>query len=171
MRIAIDFDDTIVDTTKKVKEYLAKYNLTGFNDFEEKRQFYIKHIDNISKELQLKPYVKEVLNELSKNNELYIITARSDYYSKNVKPLTKEFIKNNNLPVKEIYFDCFEEGKAIMCDKLNIDLFIDDKINNCLEVKKIGIDVLLFNNKYENLNSVDNWLDILKYVKKVDING
>ena len=24
MRIAIDFDDTIVDTTEKVKEYLAK---------------------------------------------------------------------------------------------------------------------------------------------------
>ena len=37
MRIAIDFDDTIVDTTEKVKEYLAKYNLTGFNDFEEKQ--------------------------------------------------------------------------------------------------------------------------------------
>ncbi len=171
MRIAIDFDDTIVDTTEKVKEYLAKYNLTGFNDFEEKRQFYIKHIDNITKELQLKPYVKEVLDELSKDNELYIITARSRYYSNNVIKLTKEFIKKNNLPIKEIYFECFEEGKAIMCNKLKIDLFIDDKVNNCLEVQKIGIDVLLFNNKYENLNSVDNWLDVLKYVKKVDING
>lgn len=166
MRIAIDFDDTIVDTTKKVREYLNRYNLEEFEDIEEKTKFYIKHIDDITKDLELKPYAKEVLNELSKNNELYIITARSDYYSKNVKPLTKEFIKNNNLPIKDIYFDCFEEGKAIMCDKLNIDLFIDDHINNCLEVKNRGIKVLLFNSEYEGLDNVNGWLDVLKYVKE-----
>lgn len=166
MRIAIDFDDTIVDTTKKVREYLNRYNLEEFEDIEEKTKFYIKHIDDITKDLELKPYAKEVLNELSKNNELYIITARSDYYSKNVKPLTKEFIKNNNLPIKDIYFDCFEEGKAIMCDKLNIDLFIDDHINNCLEVKNRGIKVLLFNSEYEGLDNVNSWLDVLKYVKE-----
>ena len=165
MRIAIDFDDTIVDTTKKVREYLNRYNLEEFEDIEEKTKFYIKHIDDITKDLELKPYAKEVLNELSKNNELYIITARSDYYSKNVKPLTKEFIKNNNLPIKDIYFDCFEEGKAIMCDKLNIDLFIDDYINNCLEVKNRGIKVLLFNSEYEGLDNVNSWLDVLKYVR------
>ena len=166
MRIAIDFDDTIVDTTKKVREYLNRYNLEEFEDIEEKTKFYIKHIDDITKDLELKPYAKEVLNELSKNNELYIVTARSDYYSKNVKLLTKEFIKNNNLPIKDIYFDCFEEGKAIMCDKLNIDLFIDDYINNCLEVKNRGIKVLLFNNEYEGLDNVNSWLDVLKYVKE-----
>lgn len=166
MRIAIDFDDTIVDTTKKVREYLNRYNLEEFEDIEEKTKFYIKHIDDITKDLELKPYAKEVLNELSKNNELYIITARSDYYSKKVKPLTKEFIKNNNLPIKDIYFDCFEEGKAIMCDKLNIDLFIDDHINNCLEVKNRGIKVLLFDNEYEGLDNVNSWLDVLKYVKE-----
>ena len=166
MRIAVDFDDTIVDTTKKVREYLNRYNLEEFEDIEEKTKFYIKHIDDITKDLELKPYAKEVLNELSKNNELYIITARSDYYSKNVKLLTKEFIKNNNLPIKDIYFDCFEEGKAIMCDKLNIDLFIDDYINNCLEVKNRGIKVLLFNSEYEGLDNVNSWLDVLKYVKE-----
>ena len=166
MRIAIDLDDTIVDTTKKIKEYLNKYNLERLNNVEEKKQFYIKHIDSIFKELDLKPHVKEVLDELSKNNELYIITARGNYYSNNVKDLTKELIKKNNLPIKEIYFDCFERGKAVMCDKLNIDLFIDDHVNNCLEVKKVGIEVLLFNDKYEGLNSVDNWLEVLKCVKE-----
>lgn len=166
MRIAIDFDDTIVDTTKKVREYLNRYNLEEFEDIEEKTKFYIKHIDDITKDLELKPYAKEVLNELSKNNELYIITARSDYYSKNVKPLTKEFIKNKKLPIKDIYFDCFEEGKATMCDKLNIDLFIDDYINNCLEVKNRGIKVLLFNSEYEGLDNANSWLDVLKYVKE-----
>ena len=53
-----------------------------------------------------------------------------------------------------------------MCDKLNIDLFIDDYINNCLEVKNRGIKVLLFNSKYEGLDNVNSWLDVLKYVKE-----
>ena len=72
MRIAIDFDDTIVDTTKKVREYLNRYNLEEFEDIEEKTKFYIKHIDDITKDLELKPYAKEVLNELSKNDKISI---------------------------------------------------------------------------------------------------
>ena len=166
MRIAIDFDDTIVDTTKKVREYLDKYNIPSFENFIEKRSFYVKHIDEITKDLTLKPNVKEVLDILSKDNELYIITARSDYYSNNVKYLTKEFVKKNKLPIKEIYFDCYEEDKAIMCEKLHIDLFIDDYVINCLEVEKKGIKALLFNDKYAGLDSVENWLDILKYIKE-----
>lgn len=166
MKIAIDLDDTIVKTKEKIKEYLSKYGLKEFETKEEKITFYIKHIDNIYKEVELQPNVLEVLYELSKTNELYIITARGSYYSNNAKKITEDFITKNNLPIKKTYFDCYEQTKAIMCDKLNIDLFIDDHINNCLEVKKLGIDVLLFNNKYEGLNSVDNWLEILEYIKE-----
>ena len=53
-----------------------------------------------------------------------------------------------------------------MCEKLHIDLFIDDYVINCLEVEKKGIKALLFNDKYAGLDSVDNWLDILKYIKE-----
>ena len=166
MKIAIDFDDTIVDTTKKVKEYLKKYNLEEFANFEEKRNFYIKHIDDITKNLELKPNAKKVLNELSKCNELYIITARSSYYSNNLKKLTRDFVKFNQLPIKKIYFDCFEEDKAKICKKIGIDLFIDDSINNCLAVEKYGIKVLLFNNYYDGLKSIDNWLNLLNYIKE-----
>ncbi len=165
MRIAIDFDDTIVKTSEKVREYLKQYNKTSFNSEDEKFDFYRKHIDNITKELEFFENAKEVLNKLSKNNELYLITARSDYYSSNLKQLTKEFIEKNKLPFKEIYFDCFKEGKAIKCEQLNIDLFIDDYNVNCIEVKKKGIDVLLFNDQFEDLKTVNNWQDILKYVE------
>ena len=166
MKIGIDFDDTIASTSEKVLEYLNKYNIKEFKNFEEKRTFYNKYSDNITEELNLISNVKQVLDYLSKDNELYIITARSNYYSNNLKKLTLDFINKNNLPIKEVYFDCFEEGKAIKCKELDIDLFIDDNINNCLEVKKLNIDVILFNNNYDNLKSFDNWLDILKYIKE-----
>ncbi len=166
MKIGIDFDDTIASTSEKVLEYLNKYGVKQFQNFEDKKKFYNKYIDDITKEIELIPHVKEVLDNLSENHELYIITARSNYYSNNLKKLTLEFINKNNLPIKEIYFDCFEQGKAYKCKELNIDLFIDDNINNCLEVKKLNIDVILFNNKYDSLKSFDNWIDILKYIKE-----
>ena len=119
----------------------------------------------MTKELEFFEGAKEVLNKLSVNNELYLITARSNYYSNSLKKTTDEFIKKNKLPFKEIYFECFEVGKAIKCQELNIDLFIDDYYVNCLEVGKKGIDTLLFKKEYDNLKTINSWQDILKYVE------
>ena len=165
MRIAIDFDDTIVKTSDKVKEYLNKYNISQFISIEEKLKFYKSHIDDITNELELYDDVVEILNKLSVNNELYLITARSNYYSNNVKDLTIKYIKDKKLPFKEIYFECFEIDKAIKCEELKIDLFIDDYSINCLEVSKKGINTLLFKKEYENLKTVNSWQEILEYVE------
>ena len=165
MRIAIDFDDTIVKTSDKIREYLNKYNIKNFTNEDEKYEFYKKHIDDITNELELFDDVIDVLNKLSINNELYLITARSNYYSDSLKDSTIKFIKDNKLPFKEIHFECYEIGKAIKCEELNIDLFIDDYYVNCLEVSKKGIDTLLFKNEYDNLKTINSWQDILKYVE------
>ena len=89
MRIAIDFDDTIVKTSDKVKEYLNKCNIKEFNNLDEKYEFYKKNIDDITKDLDFFDDVVDVLNKLSINNELYLITARSNYYSKNLNQIKK----------------------------------------------------------------------------------
>ena len=51
MRIAIDFDDTIVKTSDKVEEYLNRYNIKELNSLDEKYEFYKKYIDDITKNL------------------------------------------------------------------------------------------------------------------------
>ena len=165
MKIAVDFDNTLVKTSEKIKEYMLKNNISEFIN-NEKYHFYCKYVDDITKELELKDYAKEVLDKLSVNNEIYIITARSNYYSNNLKELTKEFIKKNNLPIKDIYFDCFQEGKANKCVELGIDLFIDDNVENCLYVNNKNIKTLLFENKHDNLITVNSWKEVLKYIKE-----
>lgn len=164
MRIGIDFDDTIVETKEKVREYLKRYNTKEFETIEEKQLFYQKHIDNMTRELNLKPNVKEVLNKL-KNHELYLITARSNYYSDNVETLVLDYIKTNDLPFKEVYFQCYKESKADKCKELGIDLFIDDFVDNCLEVEKVGIKCLLFQNQYDGIITVNNWEEVLEYIE------
>ena len=165
MKIAVDFDNTLVKTSEKIKEYMYKNNILEFKN-NEKYHFYCKCVDNITKELELKEYAKEVLTKLSKNNEIYIITARSDYYSKNLKQLTLDFIKRNNLPINSVYFDCFSEGTANKCVELGIELFIDDNIENCLYVNNKNIKTLLFENKCDGLTTVNSWEEVLKYVKE-----
>ena len=165
MRIAIDFDDTIVKTSDKIKEYLDKYNINEFKNLNEQYEFYKNNFDNITNELEMFDDVVDVLNKLSINNELYLITARNDYYSKNIKDLTIKYIKDKKLPFKEIYFECYEMGKAIKCEELKIDLFIDDYSINCLEVSKKGINTLLFKKECETLKTVNSWQEILEYVE------
>lgn len=166
MRIGIDFDDTIVKTGEAVRKYLKKYNIEGFKDDTEKYNFYKKHIDNITKEIELKDGVKSILDKLSENHELYIITARNTYYSDNIPSLVSDYIKTKKLPIKETYFGCFKEGKADKCLELNIDLFIDDHIENCLAVSSVGIDTLLYENEYDGLKTVNSWKEILTYIEE-----
>lgn len=85
MKIGIDFDNTIVNTKETVRKFMDKYNIEEFKNEEEKTLFYREHIDDITKNLTLKENVIEVLNRLKQNNELFIITDRSNYYSNNLK--------------------------------------------------------------------------------------
>jgi len=165
MRIGIDFDDTIVETTKKIHEYVKKYNLEFFDTLNS--DFYIKYIEEITNNIDLKPNVLKILNKLIKDNELYLITARNEYYSKNIPKLILKFINDNKLPFKEIHFDCYGETKASKCKELGINLFIDDCIDNCIPVKKIGIDTLLFQNEYEGLKTVNSWDEVLEYMEEM----
>lgn len=164
MKIAIDFDDTIVNTKEIVKKYMDKYQIKEFKNKTDMLKFQKKHATNIIKKLPFFENAKEVMNRLSSNNELYIITARNNYYAPNIEELILDFIKKHNLPIKHIYFDCYKEGKADKCVELGIDIFIDDLTENCLAVFNRGIKVIAFNNNIEGIINVNNWIELEREV-------
>ena len=62
-----------------------------------------------------------------------------------------------------------QEKKAPVCIQENIDLFIDDQLNNCIEVTKEGIQTIRISDdkdNFENIEIVDNWKQIYEYVQK-----
>lgn len=78
--------------------------------------------------------------------------------------MTLEFIKENNIPINNVYFNTglkFEK-----CLELNIDIFIDDLIINCQLVNKAGIRTLIFENDCEGIRRVNNWLEIEEVIAK-----
>lgn len=180
MRIGIDLDDTICRTSEivhqKVAEYASKEGLNSLdviNDEELRKTFFDIYLEDIYTNVEIKRNVQKVLKRLkSKNNEIYIITARSDRLlqsKKTVLEITKEWLNRNDIEVDKIITDVYGEKKAIACKKYKIDLMIEDNPYNYHKITDASIKCLLFDDRarYELKNDyVTNWLDIEKYIER-----
>jgi len=169
MKIAIDIDDTITETSDKIEEVLKQYNPNYKEEILDDqfwKKFYDKHIDNIMKNVKLIENAKEVIDKLKLDgHEIYFLTARSNDISKNIPSITLDYFKKHGLDIDNLYFHLYDR-KGNKCRKLSIDLLIDDNIDNCLSAIENEIKVILFRNTHDKLLNIDNWLDIYKYIKE-----
>lgn len=194
MKIGIDLDDTITDINKKfydsAQEYLKLlkrfdkdktydrylafcYNslrgknelikeFFGFSKIEMK--FYIKNYRNkIAFNAKPRMYAKRVINKLFENNEIIIITSRSNLTYGNAYKVTEKWLVENNISYNKLITNI--ENKRNVCKREKIDIFIDDQLNNCLDVKETGIDVIRFSkDEYKDIKNLDNWEDVYKFI-------
>jgi phosphoglycolate phosphatase len=158
--IIFDFDGVICDTFESVYEVCKKFNnkitkedikkiFDGgiFNKIKYAIKLNLRQIEkenglDIYKDLKLNPAIKKELIKLSKNSELYIITANS---IKNIKL----FFVNNNFKnnFKKIYssehsFSKIKKFKMLFKDfnlKPEECLFITDTLGDIKEANKVGV--------------------------------
>lgn len=173
MRIGVDLDNTIFCTNEQYKKYqyefLCKKNITE-EELWANKKYRVEYIrNNLSKifsDVKLKPNVIKVLNELKKNNhEIYIITARSIDYSKDIYQFTKDSIDINKIPYDKLILS--EKYKLANCIENNIDIMIDDSIDVYNELNS-KINVLLFDDfcNHENIkNRVSSWDEVYERVE------
>ncbi len=178
MRIGIDIDDVITNTSEKIEEYVMK------DDHRQKLQ---EHMTDIMKGNPLEPEVisfcmenylkvfqkvkpkdnagKVIQNLLNQGNEIYLITARGENlaFFRGSEKVTKQFLEDNNIKYTKIIFNAI--NKAQLCVDNQIDLMIDDSIEHCEDVKNIGIKSILFTSNvnkktFTTVERVDNWLEL-----------
>ena len=141
MRIGIDIDDVITDTSKAMEKYILKYDKNGeiSNHLEEImrgemptqniKNFFAKNALEIVKKAKLKNNVKEVLQKLfDEGNEIFIITSRGEIKIKGSEEATLEYFKSNNIKYTKILFNVFDKAKS--CKENSINLMIDDSIKH-----------------------------------------
>lgn len=179
MRIGVDIDDVLVDTSELIKEYIAKFDTSGnmTEHIEEimrgeiSEKILPKIIDwkiiNAIKKVKLKPNAKEVLERLGKTNEIIFITARGDEKVEGVEKSTINFLKKNDIKYDLIIFKAHDKAK--ICKENNIDLLIDDSIKFCEEAEKEGIRAIVFNSSVNkerktNIERVDSWEELEKII-------
>lgn len=185
MKIGIDIDDTMTNTFDYLIPYISEYfevdieylknNNISYStlpkdmkkrEFEFAKKYYDKVIPNTPFKKDVSKYIKKIKKL---GNEIIIITARDKkLYTNEYKTTIKELSDNNIMYDKLICsFD-----KAKICKDEKIDLFIDDSITNCNEVKQLGIKTILFNSKSNiniqtNLCRVDSWRELYEVVSKL----
>ena len=182
-KILVDLDDVLAFDS--FLNTINKFFNTNYS-YSDTKGYYLENLFNKEQQLEFKKYIreaniydnavvadnsKEVLEELSKEYEIYIC---SSFYSElddtllsELVPRKCEFLKKNYPFLKSRNFMFLTEKSMIKSD-----IQIDDRIDN---LKGDGIKLLFtaYHNKditdeelkEKNITRVNNWLDIKNYLQ------
>ncbi len=188
MNIGIDIDDTINRLSDILPKYAEKFNKENNIDYdikynewdfdkafgwnnEDSEKFLCKYIGECFKNVKIKPYAKKYINKLKADgNKIFIITSRSENHCKDVYSVCENWLNKH-----EIKFDKLEIGwhdKTEPCKNNKIDIFIDDNLEVCNNIRKnLNIPILLFDSVYnkndETFNRVFEWKEVYNEIKKI----
>ena len=187
MRIGIDIDDTMTDSTKTVRKYLIKYDsyysnnhklINGLNDIirgtlidDEIKAFYRDHSREIGNEIELRDNVKEVIDKLRKDgHEIIIVTARSDNFYTDAHKFCEEYLKEKNINYDKLI--THQMYKIETCKNEKIDLMIDDAIDTVEDLQEEGINSILFTSdlnkdRETKVKRVYTWNELYDYIKEI----
>ena len=180
MRIGIDMDDTICNTTDIVQDRVDKFAseqnldpLDVMNDEDLKSNFYNIYVEDIYRNVEVKENAHDVLKRLKKKgNEIFILTSRNNNYSlsnETAYEITDKWLKEHDIEVDQIITSVYGKTRADMVKKYNIDLMIDNDPYNYREVILNGSKCLLFDDKENFLlknNYVTSWLEVEEYIER-----
>ena len=189
MRIGIDIDDTLIDSCDVVEEYAYKHSkeygdgsvilnnidkiLRGNFTEKEMTDFFNDYACEMGSKQKVKKNAKEIIDRLKdEENSIYIITARSDRFYKDVNKYVKEFLDENNIKYDKIITSCFY--KVDVCKNEKIDIMFDDSIDTCESLCNNGIDAVVFNSKLNiskdtKCKRVNSWDEVYNYIKNCKI--
>ena len=197
MNIGIDIDNTITEVQQELNNAAYEYALkigkkienaeNPLEDIKDNRDLYKKKfqfsydelkyfLKNIQEEIVNKAKPREdaveVINKLkSEGNKIIIITARDSEFHDDPYLLSKNWLDRNKIEYDKIIVNARKKGT--ICKNEDIDLFIDDQVNNCLDVEKEGIQTIRISaddkEKYTSIVSLKDWKEIYDFIIKEKI--
>lgn len=194
MILGIDIDDTITKTTEQTdifaKEYTEKVlnrefsiNLDTYDPMwvqaaygwtkEDEKGFWNLYYEKDMDMVKPKENAIEVINELYKNHEIILITARWDYESGIIKKITEDWLERHDVHYHKLFINHVDKRKISM--ENNIDLFIDDSLKTCREIESIGIKTLLMTSRRADkidvgsIIKVNSWDEILQKINNKEV--
>lgn len=130
-------------------------------------EFLTEYLEEIYASVPPAPKADEVLAELiSNDHKIILITARD----KKFRPLTEQWLREHDINYDRLIHD---SNKAIRADRLGLELFVDDKKENIIELNKVGISTLIFDGHHNKdldekfyFERVENWKQIQEIIKE-----
>lgn len=137
----------------------------------EELKCFLKEIqENITNNAIPRENAKEVIDKLKNDgHQIYIITARDSEFHDDPYMYSKNWLDKN-----KIYYDKLivnARNKKDVCKKEEIDLFIDDQPNNCLQILNAGIKAIMITDNDDNFDGIinlKNWNDIYNFINGLE---
>lgn len=189
LNIGIDIDDTIAKSLEATDFYAKEFteNILGrkflmknvdvytpmwFLDvygwtLQEDQEFFKLYQYKILQNSKPKEYAKEVIEKLSNNNKIIIITAREN----ELKDITINWFVKYKIKYDQIIFEQKDKVKSVIDNK--IDLFIDDNEMICKSITEIGIKTLMMDSRINRNIEIDgvkrvyNWKEIENVIMNI----
>lgn len=190
MIIGIDIDDTITDLSDIFLKYATLYNKENEIDFKiDKTQWDIdkafgwnnddfmkfskKYLEILLNEAKPKKGCVDVINKLREDgNKIVIITARNSEELIDPYEFTKNWLELNNIGFDKLVVN--SNKKEEDCINNKIDVFVDDRLENCEKVyEKLHIPVFLFDSVYNTndknslIERVFSWEEVYLKIRSI----
>lgn len=157
--------------------HIDKYNLTDKFDWNKSTeiQFYQENYLNfLTSSNYLRIGASEVLQELYKDNNIVIITARQQadiptHYKLTIEQITEQWLKNNLIPYNKLIFTNSNKTDVLLSEK--IELMIEDNPEYLNKVAHMPITFLCFDTNYnriqlpQNVHRIYSWHEILVFIR------
>lgn len=194
MKIGIDIDGVLVDLATYQLDHGSKYfmenyqieikNPSGYEirdifnvDLEKDIEFWQHAIYDYGTTYKARTFASEIIKKLkAEGNEIIIMTARGGLNQPctiehaKMHELIKNWLKDNDIIYDQLYFT--DEDKEITCQELGINIMVEDKVKNVVEISK-NIPVICFNAPYNshlasnNIYRVYSWYDVYNKIKEL----
>lgn len=186
MVIAIDLDGVVFDTEEYFRTYAHLYDLENVKngligksemdmhkrhnwDNEVTNDFYQKYTECILDQAPIKPGAKYVINQLKKQgHKLVCVTLRGYYHDYEIS-ITEKRLKQEGIEFDKIVYN--QHNKLDVCKSLGVGIMLEDNAKNVKILSKNKIKCLYFRAnglkkvKNKNVIEVQNWAQVLEYVK------
>jgi len=158
MRIGVDIDGVIADTfpllVRELNEYfktdLALQDINDYNIFKvyglteaEMLKFLKDKEPALMEGPALKNGAAEYLRALSQKHTIYLVSARYEKY----RPQTEKWLQKHAIPYHVLIL-LGTHDKREVCNRMAVDVFIEDSLKNVHQLSSCGIPVLLFDAPY-----------------------
>lgn len=161
---------------KEASEYFGEpivrrsyYIEEAFNKSEkEVQEFFKARINTIFSTVPAREHAVETVRDLAKRDgTIHLITARDERH----RSTTESWLANHKIPYHSLTMSPVNQSysKGKQCLELGVQFFVDDKIENAVDVASQDIYTLLFHashnlNHQTGLPLVKSWLEVQKHI-------
>ncbi len=153
---------------------VASFRLDQALDLDTERieQFFRAKGEHLLRDMPPRPGSIETLRELkAQGHTVHLITARRQGF----RDLTEDWLERHRVPYDTLTMNDFTDrplGKGKICRHLDVELFVDDNYDNCVDVHRHGVSVLMYYASHNRrldppVPVVHDWQDIRTYIRSI----